>query len=81
MLIPSEIIVLVERLNQELNQIEQKATQELNIIKPILSRFPNNTRLTQFFAFLNNVTLLVINYRTRIQTIVEGISIGRISKT
>lgn len=40
--IPSEFNALVERLNQELNQIEQQATAGLNLARITLERFPEN---------------------------------------
>ncbi|MGA9382626.1 MAG: hypothetical protein WBV73_28020, partial [Phormidium sp.] len=57
--VPSEIIALVNQLNQELNLIEQEATEGLNLLRPILSHFPENTRLIQYFAFLSNALFSV----------------------
>jgi hypothetical protein len=47
--IPSEIQSLVDRLDQELGEIERKATEGLNLVRPILSNFPDNVRLIQSF--------------------------------
>lgn len=69
--IPSEITAVIERLNQELNQVEQEVTAGLNLARAILARFPNNATLIQFFAYLNSAMLLVDTDRKRIQTIVE----------
>jgi len=69
--IPSEIQNLIERLNQELAETETDATQGLNLVRPILSRFPDNARIIQFFAFFNNGLLFVEISRRRIQTSVE----------
>lgn len=74
MQIPPEIDTLLERLNQELNQVEQEATAGLNLARYILERFPNNATLIQFFAYLNSARLLVDTDRKRIQTIVENFS-------
>lgn len=38
MAIPSEITALIERLKQQLNQIEQEATEGLNLARVRLSR-------------------------------------------
>lgn len=72
--IPSEIAALVDQLNQELNQTEQEATEGVNLIRPLLSRFPDNIRLIQFFTFFNNALLFIEISRIRIQAIVERIS-------
>ncbi len=72
--IPSEITVLIERLNQELDQTSQEATEALNIVRSRLMGFPNNARLIEFFAALSNIRLFVDNSRGRIQTIVENLS-------
>ncbi len=73
--IPSEITAVIDRLNQELNETEQKATEGLNIVRPILSRFPENARLNQFFAYFSSVIFFVEMSRTRrIPVIVEMVS-------
>ncbi|WP_199315323.1 MULTISPECIES: hypothetical protein [Oscillatoriales] len=43
--IPSEIQDLIDRLNQELAETETDATQGLNLVRPILSQFPDNARM------------------------------------
>ncbi|MCL1466264.1 hypothetical protein [Argonema galeatum] len=72
--IPSEIQALIDRLNQELAQIEREATEGLNLARPILSRFPDNVILIGSFATLNNALFFVDNSRRRIQITVESIS-------
>ena len=79
MAIPSEIIALIERLNQELDQISQEATQGLKIVRSRLLRFQNNALLIQFFASLSSIRLFVDNSRGRIQTIVEQLSIAEMN--
>lgn len=74
MAIPAEITVLIERLNQELDQASQLATEGLSIVRSRLLRFPGNAILIQFFAALSNIRLFVDNSRGRIQTIVEQLS-------
>ena len=64
--IPPEIETLVERLNIELETIEQEATEGLNLVRPILSSFPDNVRLIQFVALFNNGLLFVEISRRRI---------------
>lgn len=69
--IPSEIQDLIDRLNQELAETETDATQGINLVRPILSQFPDNVRMIQFFAFFNNILLFVEISRRRIQTTIE----------
>jgi hypothetical protein len=66
MSIPSEIAVIIERLNQELSQIEQEATEGLNTVRVRLEHFPENAALIQVFAILNNYILFVEISRRRI---------------
>ncbi len=73
--IPSEIQNLIERLNQELAETEADATQGLNLVRPILSRFPDNARMIQFFAFFNNILLFVEISRRRIQVARERLEV------
>jgi hypothetical protein len=72
--IPSEIQSLVDRLDRELEEIEREATEGLNLVRPILSNFPDNFILTQFFASLNNLLLFVEISRRRININVNRIS-------
>ena len=74
MALPSEITALTDHLNQELDQTEQKAIEGLNIVRPALSRFPDNAILIQFFAYLNNVVLFVETYKRQSQNTIERIS-------
>lgn len=73
--IPSEIQALIDRLNQEIAETEADATQGLNLVRPILSQFPDNARLIQFFAFFNNGLLFVEISRRRIQTSVDRLEV------
>lgn len=74
MAIPAKIIALIDRLNQELDQTEQEATEGLNLARAALSRFPDNTMLIGLFAYLNNALLFVDYSRADIQTTVDNIS-------
>lgn len=69
--IRSDIQALIDRLNQELVQIEQETNDGLDLVRPTLSRFPENFILLQFFAYLNNVMFFVDNYRGRVQQLGE----------
>ena len=72
--IPSEIESLINRLDLELKTIEQEATEGLNLVRPILSNFPNNVILTQLFASLNNFLLFVEISQRRINITVNRLS-------
>ncbi|MFB2896961.1 hypothetical protein ACE1CI_28945 [Aerosakkonemataceae cyanobacterium BLCC-F50] len=50
MTIPSEILALIDRLNQELNETEQELISGLNRIRPLLSIFPDNNLLIGYFS-------------------------------
>lgn len=65
--IPSEITALIERLNNELDQVEQEVTQGLNITRLRLASSPDNAILIQLFAYLNNVILFGETLRRRIE--------------
>lgn len=71
---PPEITALIDRLNQELDRTEQDATEGLNLVRQVLSFFPDNAILLQFFAYLNTVLLFVETYKRQVQTTVETIS-------
>lgn len=77
--IPSEIAALVAQLNQELKQTEQEATEGVNIVRPILSRFPDNIRLIQFFTFFSNALHFVEISKRRIQANVERVSVSNVT--
>ena len=51
--IPPDIQALINRLNQEINETEQEAIKGLNLVRPILSLFPDNAILVQYFAYIN----------------------------
>lgn len=69
--IPSNIQALVNRLNQELNETGQEATKALNVVRPMLSLFPDNAILVQYFAYINAALLFVETSRRQVQAIVE----------
>lgn len=74
MSIPPEIKTLIDRLKQEIQVIEEDVKEGLNIIQPIISSFPNNVVLIQFFASLSNNLLYVQILRRRIQIIENRLS-------
>ena len=72
--IPSEFQALIAQINQELDETEHQALQALDLLRQVMSRFPNNAVLIQFFAYFNAALFFVENSRRRIQTTVEELS-------
>jgi hypothetical protein len=73
MSLPSELIALVERLNQELDRIQVEATEGTRLANAILNRFPDNFVVIQLLAFLNASLFFVETSRRQIQTRTEDI--------
>jgi len=74
MSIPPEIQALINRLNQELDETEEKALSGLNLIRPLFANFSNNVILTQFFASFSNTLLFVEISRRRVQITINRLS-------
>lgn len=66
MSIPPEIQSLIDRLNLELEIIEREATEGENLLRQLMSLFPNNALLIQFFAYWQTTRFFVVNARRRI---------------
>ena len=64
--IPSEIQSLIDRLNLELETIEREATEGENLVRQLMSLFPNNALLIQFFAYWQTTRFFVVNAKRRI---------------
>jgi len=73
MTIPSEIIALIDRLHQELNETEQELIRGLNRVRPLLSIFPDNNLLMGYFSYFNNVLFFIDSARRGIQATIETI--------
>lgn len=67
MSITPEFATLVNRLNQELDRTEAQATKGLNLARELLSSFPDNVTLVQYFAYLNAAMLFVETSRRHTQ--------------
>lgn len=78
--IPPDITDLIEGLDRELERTEREVNEGINLVRLPLSRFPENTLLIQFFAYLNNVIFLVENYRQRIRATIELLSVVDIAQ-
>lgn len=69
--IPSTLRTLIDQLNQEFNQTEQEATDGLKLVRELLSRFPDNAILIQFFAYLNSALIFVDTYKRQTQNTIN----------
>ena len=78
MSITPEIKALVDRLNQELGEIEQEATEGENLLRQLMSLFSNNASLIQFFAYFQTTRFFVVNARRRIRETIEKLSAQQI---
>jgi len=74
MSVPSSISALIEQIDRNLTQIELEASEGLNLCRAILDRFPNNARLTQFFAYFSSAIMFAELERRRITSIVQNFS-------
>ena len=74
MTIPPEILAMIRKLNQELNQIEKEATSGLEIVRGLLPIFSDNLVLIQLLSTLNNSLLFRDNAKRRIEITVDSIS-------
>jgi hypothetical protein len=76
MTIPPELQALINRLNQELDETEEKALSGINLVRPVMAEFSDNVILIQFFASFSNTLLFVEISRRRVE-----ITINRLSST
>ena len=72
--IPPEITAVINRLNQELDEIERQANAAQNLVRTALSRLPENAMLRQTLDYLNDVRQFVDDSRSVITSDVESIS-------
>jgi|LakMenEpi03Aug12_release.lakeMendotaPanAssembly.Ray.scaffolds.fasta_scaffold460123_3 hypothetical protein len=75
MSIPDLIQALIQNLDQNLNEAEQKAYQVVNLVRPLLSRFPENLMLMRHFSYFNNVILFIDIARNKTQFVIDYFSI------
>lgn len=78
MSITPEIQALVDRLYQELKEIEQEATEGENLLRQLMSLFANNASLIQFFAYFQTTRFFVVNARRRVRETIEKLSVQKI---
>ncbi|NJK50074.1 restriction endonuclease subunit S [Candidatus Gracilibacteria bacterium] len=73
--IPPLIQNLIDRLNFELIEIDNKATEGLNRVNALLSRFPDNAILIQYLAFFNTAQFFRATSLQQLQAITETLSL------
>jgi hypothetical protein len=76
MFIPPQLQSLIEQLNEQITEIEQEATEGLNILRRVMSQFPESVILVQYFAYLNTLLLFVETSRRQIETITATLLSG-----
>ncbi|MBE9117221.1 restriction endonuclease subunit S [Lusitaniella coriacea LEGE 07157] len=79
MTIPQELAALITQLDRELDHIEELATEGLNLVRPLLERFPDNVIFIGLLATLNNALFFSNNCKNRIQIIIESFSTANIA--
>ena len=68
------IAAVINRLNQELDEIERQANAAENLVRTALSRLPENVMLRQTLDYLNDVRQFVDDSRSVIASDVESLS-------
>ena len=66
-----KITELLNRLNQELDQVEAAVSKGHELIQPALSLAPENTLLIQIYAYLNTMAFFTEDSRRRIKQATE----------
>jgi hypothetical protein len=79
MSITPEIQALVDRLNQELGEIEGDATEGENLLQQLMSLFYNNASLIQFFAYFQTTRFFIVNARRRIRETIGELSAQQVA--
>lgn len=79
MAIPPDLQSTIDRLDDELRQLDRLTLEGIQKLRPILDNFPNSDLLVSFFASFNNVVFLVQLYRRRVQTLVDLLSENRVT--
>ncbi|WP_019499001.1 hypothetical protein [Pseudanabaena sp. PCC 6802] len=75
----SEIFDLIERLINELEEIEEDTTQGLNAVRILLNLFPENAMLIQAFAFFNSAIFFVETTKAQARSTARNLSISNLS--
>lgn len=68
------IAAVINRLNQELDEIERQANAAENLVRTALSRLPENVMLRQTLDYLNDGRQFVDDSRSVIASDVESLS-------
>jgi hypothetical protein len=74
-----EIFDLIERLLEELKEIEEDTTQGLNAVRILLNLFPENAMLAQAFGFFSSAIFFAENTKAQIHGTARNLSISSLS--
>ena len=74
--LPSNFNTLVERINQELNNLDHELYQAIELIRERLILFPGNIISMQLFVTFNNYALFTENTKRRIQEILKYLAVN-----
>ena len=69
MTIPLQISALINRIDAELNQLEQEIQDVLQILRPLLNTFSTSAILIQLYVTLNNFQFFGSTRRLRVENI------------
>lgn len=73
MSIPQDIEQSIAQINQELEIIEQDTTEGIEIVRGLLSTFPDNIALTGYFARFSNYVLFIDASRRVLESVEETV--------
>jgi len=71
MSLPNSIQKLIQQIDHNLTQTEQRAYQGINLVRPLLEKFPENFILMRHFAYFNNVVLFIGIAQNKTRSIVD----------
>ena len=71
MSLPNSIQNLIQQIDHNLTQTEQRAYQGINLVRPLLEQFPENFILMRHFAYFNNVVLFIGIAQNKTRSIVD----------
>lgn len=78
MTLPSKLDKLVERLSNELNNLNLELYQSIEIVREKIILFPDNIILIQLFSTLNNYAMFAENTKRQIQETIQYLAVKEI---
>lgn len=74
----SNFNILVERINNELDNLNRELYQAIELVREKIILFPDNIILMQLFSSLNNYALFAENTKRRIQETIQYLAVQEI---